>query len=113
LNNTVQITCCATALQSAPVTVTQQASPGIQQMPGDASRVHIHAACAGNPSLPCEVATFLTNLPSEQRTALMLRRFHQRGYADIAATLGCTEHEARATVHDAIRALRAHVGDRL
>ena len=90
-----------------------EASPGICWMPGDPSRTAGHPACGGSPELPCEVAAFVANLPGQQRAALMLRRFHQRGYADIAATLGCTEHEARATVHEALRALRAHLGDRI
>jgi DNA-directed RNA polymerase specialized sigma24 family protein len=95
------------------MSVTLEASPGIQQMPSDASRMASHPACGVSPELPCEVATFVANLPSQQRAALMLRRFHQRGYADIAATLGCTEHEARATVHEALRSLRIHLSDRI
>lgn len=70
-------------------------------------------ACAGGSTLQREVAAFVGNLPAQQRVALMLRRRHQVRYAEIAATLGCTEREARKTVHEVLRALRAHLGDQV
>lgn len=45
-------------------------------------------------------------LPPKQRAALMLRRFHGLSYAEIAASIGCTEPSARANVYQAIRRLR-------
>jgi DNA-directed RNA polymerase specialized sigma24 family protein len=71
------------------------------------------AACADSRELLCEVAAFVAALSCKQRAALMLRLNHHLGYAEIAATLRCSEGEARATVYDALRLLRDHVGDRL
>jgi RNA polymerase sigma-70 factor (ECF subfamily) len=47
------------------------------------------------------------HLPPKQRAALMQRRFHEMGYAEIAASLGCSEASARANVYQAIKKLRA------
>lgn len=91
----------------------RDASPGQQQMPRGISRIASQSACSNDSELQREVAAFVANLPYQQRAALMLRRSHQRDYADIAAILGCTEHEAHETVHEALRSLRAHLGDRI
>ncbi len=45
-------------------------------------------------------------LPPRQRAALMLRQFHDLGYAQIAATLGGNEVAARANVYQALKKLR-------
>ena len=71
-----------------------------------------HAARADGRELQCEVAAFVAALPWKQRAALMQRLKHNLGYDEIAANLHCSEGEARATVYDALRSLRAHVGDR-
>jgi hypothetical protein len=91
----------------------QDVSLGKQLMPGGIFPVASQPACTNDSGLQCEVATFVANLPYQQRVALILRRGQQRGYADIAATLGCTEREARETVHETLRSLRAHLGDRI
>ena len=49
-------------------------------------------------------------LPPRQRAALMLRQFHDLGYAEIAATLGGNEDAARANVYQALKKLRAALG---
>src|SRR6266436_2073056 len=49
-------------------------------------------------------------LPPRQRAALMLRQFHDLGYAEIAATLGGNEVAARANVYQALKKLRAALG---
>src|SRR5439155_10940786 len=49
-------------------------------------------------------------LPPRQRAALMLRQFHDLGYAQIAATLGGNEVAARANVYQALKKLRAALG---
>src|SRR2546426_9222571 len=51
-------------------------------------------------------------LPPRQRAALMLRQFHDLGYAQIAATLGGNEVAARANVYQALKKLRVALGDR-
>jgi DNA-directed RNA polymerase specialized sigma24 family protein len=57
------------------------------------------------------VARAVDALPPRQRAALMLRRFHDLAYADIAASLGGSEAAARANVYQAVRKLRAAVED--
>jgi len=53
------------------------------------------------------VARAVRTLPTRQRAALLLRRFHGLGYAEIAASLGSNEAAARANVYQAVRKLRA------
>ena len=79
----------------------------------DRSNSADHAAYAEDGDLRCEVAAFAAALPCAQRVALVLRLNHNLGYAEIAARLRCSEGEARASVYDALRSLRDHVGDRL
>ena len=72
-----------------------------------------HAAGLDARDLLREVETFVAALPVKQRVALILRKHHELGYAEIAATLKCTEAAARANVHEALRKLRQSFGDRL
>lgn len=60
-----------------------------------------------------EVEVFLAALPRKQRVALVLRKYHEADYAQIAESLGCSEPAARANVHEALRKLRTSFGDRL
>ncbi len=53
----------------------------------------------------------VSDLPARQRAALLLRRFHGRGYGEIAGSLGCNEAAARANVYQAIKKIRAIVGE--
>ncbi len=89
-----------------------EASLAEEQIAKNAPRSAGHAA-ADSRELQCEVTAFVAALPCKQRTALMLRLKHKLGYAEIAANLRCSEREARVTVHEVLRSLRAHVGDRL
>ncbi len=50
-------------------------------------------------------------LPRRQRAALMQRRFHGLSYDEIAASLGGTATAARANVYQAVKKLRAALGD--
>ena len=52
------------------------------------------------------VARAVNDLPPKQRAALMLRQFQGLSYAEIAASLACSEAAARANVYQAIRRLR-------
>lgn len=63
--------------------------------------------------LLAEVESFVLNLPQKQRIALILRKYHELGYDEIAANLSSTEAAARANVHEALRKLRDCFGDRL
>lgn len=60
-----------------------------------------------------EVEHFVMSLPSKQRIALIMRKYHEMSYAEIAETLRCSEAAARANVHQALRKLRDHFADRI
>jgi len=45
-------------------------------------------------------------LPVRQRAALMMRKYQELGYAEIAAALDCSEDSARANVYQALKKLR-------
>jgi RNA polymerase sigma-70 factor (ECF subfamily) len=45
-------------------------------------------------------------LPSKQKHCLKMRKFEGRSYADIAATMRCSEQSARANVHQALKKLK-------
>ena len=72
-----------------------------------------HAAKLDARDLLREVEVFVAGLPPKQRAALVLRKHHEADYAEIAAALNCSEAAARASVHEALRKLRAAFGDRL
>ncbi len=72
-----------------------------------------HAACLDARVLLREVAAFIDRLPSKQRLALTLRKFHGLGYDEIADTLRCSEGAARTNVHVAMTKLRECFGERL
>ena len=60
-----------------------------------------------------EVEAYIERLPPKQRVALVQRKYLEIGYAEIAATLGCSEEAARRNVHEALRKLRQQFGDRI
>lgn len=64
-------------------------------------------------ALLAEVEQFVQNLPEKQRVALILRKYHELDYANIAETLNSSEEAARANVYEALRKLRTCFGDRL
>ena len=45
-------------------------------------------------------------LPERQRAALLLRKYQELEYAEIAAALDCSETAARANVYQALKKLR-------
>jgi RNA polymerase sigma factor (sigma-70 family) len=57
------------------------------------------------------VVRAVDRLPPRQRVALVLRRFHGLAYAEIAASVGGTEAGARANVYQALKRLRASLGE--
>jgi len=57
------------------------------------------------------IAQAVEALPPKQRAALMLRQFQGLRYAEIAASLGCSEASARANVYQAIKKLREVLAD--
>jgi RNA polymerase sigma-70 factor (ECF subfamily) len=60
-----------------------------------------------------EVQVFVAALPDKQRVSLILRKYHEMSYGDIATNLKCSEAAARANVHEALRKLRDCFGDRI
>jgi RNA polymerase sigma-70 factor, ECF subfamily len=60
-----------------------------------------------------EVERFVTELPPKQRMALVLRKYQNLGYDQIASALNSSEAAARANVHEALRKLRLQFADRL
>lgn len=60
-----------------------------------------------------EVERFVDTLPPKQRVALVLRKHHEYGYADIADVLNSSEAAARANVHEALTKLRGAFAHRL
>ena len=74
---------------------------------------HDQAAQLDARALLIEVECFIEKLPPKQRIALILRKYHEMDYADIAINLKCSEPAARANVHEALRKLRGEFGDRL
>lgn len=63
--------------------------------------------------LLAEVTAFIAMLPPKQRAALVMRKQHDAGYAEIAAALGCSEAAARRSVHEGLRKVRDRFAGRL
>jgi len=57
------------------------------------------------------VAAFVRSLPARQRQALVLRKFQDMNYDEIAAVLGCSTETARANVYQGLRKVRAHFAE--
>lgn len=60
-----------------------------------------------------DVERFVETLPPKQRVALVLRKHHEYGYADIAEVLNSSEAAARANVHEALTKLRGAFSHRM
>ncbi len=61
-------------------------------------------------ALLAEVARAVETLPDQQRAALIMRKYQELSYAEIAAALECTEAAARANVYQAVKKLQAAFG---
>jgi RNA polymerase sigma-70 factor (ECF subfamily) len=48
----------------------------------------------------------ITGLPGKQRLAFIMRKMHELDYAEIGASLSCSEESARAHVFQALRKVR-------
>ena len=60
-----------------------------------------------------DVESSVMALPPKQRAALILRKYHDASYAEIAVSLDTSEVAARANVHEALKKLRNQFADRL
>ncbi len=56
-----------------------------------------------------EVARAVERLPARQRAALVMRKYQELEYPEIAQVLGCSQEAARANVYQALRRLRQEV----
>ncbi len=56
------------------------------------------------------VAHAVEALPDQQRAALIMRKYQELSYAEIAAALDCTEAAARANVYQAVKKLQTQFG---
>ena len=56
------------------------------------------------------VAHAIEALPDQQRAALIMRKYQELSYAEIATALECTEAAARANVYQALKKLQAQFG---
>jgi RNA polymerase sigma-70 factor, ECF subfamily len=61
-------------------------------------------------ALLAAVARAVEALPDQQRAALIMRKYQELSYAEIAAALECTEAAARANVYQAVKKLQAQFG---
>ena len=80
---------------------------------GLADREPDHAGALDARDLLSDVNRFVESLPAKQRVALVLRKHHEYGYADIANVLNSTEAAARANVHEALTKLRCEFAGRM
>jgi DNA-directed RNA polymerase specialized sigma24 family protein len=83
-------------------------------LPGEApmGRGRPATACGDRPdgeALLREVEAGVAALPRRQWVALVQRWYFDLGYKEIAASLCSSEAEARASVYEALRAMRAHL----
>jgi RNA polymerase sigma-70 factor (ECF subfamily) len=61
-------------------------------------------------ALLAAVTRAVKELPDQQRAALIMRKYQELSYAEIAAALECTEAAARANVYQAVRKLQTKFG---
>ncbi|HET7011866.1 MAG TPA: sigma-70 family RNA polymerase sigma factor [Anaerolineales bacterium] len=57
------------------------------------------------------VADAVRRLPPKQRAALLMRKYQELDYDEVAAALDCSPATARANVYQALRRLRAWLSD--
>lgn len=50
-------------------------------------------------------------LPQRQREAILLRKYQELGYAEIAEALNCSQDSARASVYQGLKKLRRKLGE--
>lgn len=60
-------------------------------------------------ALLAAVACAVEELPDHQRAALIMRKYQELSYAEIAAALECSEAAARANVYQAVKRLRQQI----
>jgi len=72
-----------------------------------------HARALDARDLLRDVEQFVQALPPKQRVALVLRKHHEYGYAQIADVLNSSEAAARANVHEALMKLRGAFAHRM
>ncbi len=61
-------------------------------------------------TLLAAVTRAVEELPAQQRAALIMRKYQELSYTDIATALECTEAAARANVYQAVKKLQTKFG---
>ncbi len=61
-------------------------------------------------ALLAAVTRAVEELPDQQRAALIMRKYQELSYTQIAAALECTEATARANVYQAVKKLQTRFG---
>lgn len=58
-----------------------------------------------------KVHAAVMELPQKQKTALMMRKYQEMSYAEIAKALNCSQEAARANVYQGLRKLRKQLSE--
>ena len=74
---------------------------------GDPMSALANAHAPSSPDGALHLRDEIARLPTRQRKALTMRKFTGLGYDEIGAALDCTPESARATVHQALKKIRA------
>jgi RNA polymerase sigma factor (sigma-70 family) len=72
-----------------------------------------HAARLGTPDLVRAVEANVAALPRTEWVVLVQRTYHDRSYAEIAGSLGCSAEAAQASAYSALRTMRDRCWDRV
>jgi len=73
--------------------------------PADAATVDALAASDGGPDAAIDARRLLAALPEAQRSAVILRYYHDLGEDEMAAVLGCPRGTVKSRLHHAMRRL--------
>ena len=80
-------------------------------LPLDESVAARVASDGSDRELASAVTAFVRSLPRRQGQALILRKFQDMTYEEIAGVMGCSPETARANVYQGLRKVRAHFAE--
>ncbi len=86
-------------------------TPGPEERVREESSGRLPSCDAAGTELAAAIDVALAGLPEEQRTALILRRYHEMPYEDIARVLGTTVPSVKSLLFRARETLRAKLRD--
>jgi RNA polymerase sigma-70 factor (ECF subfamily) len=90
------------------INVSREMRRGNRQIPAEAARQGVHSPgdAAAEDEQKQLIRQMLDDLPPRQREALLLRFFEDLSTDEAAAAMGCAAGTIKATVHQALRALK-------